>query len=152
MSWFGDDLQFAELQCPGLFACGSAGLAPEAELGLGLRRDGMFRGPGSTVEFDGDRPVLQHDVDRMPVAVDEGDLFADEIQVLAFLRVGDDAERIAAHDEIEDVATLAGTVDGETGEGSLTFEPELEADVGLRESEAALLDRPVAAFAGLEGA
>jgi len=56
------------------------------------------------------------------------------------------------HDEVEDVAALAGAVDGKAGEGGFSLEAELEADIGFGESEAALLDRPVAALAGLEGA
>jgi hypothetical protein len=66
--------------------------------------------------------------------------------------MGDDAEDLAAHHEVEDVAALTGAVDGKAGEGGFALEPELKPDIGLRESKAALLDRAVATLSGLEGA
>jgi hypothetical protein len=148
----GSDFEMAELQRPGLFTSGSAGFASEAELGLGLGRNRMLRSPGAAIELDGDGFALQHNVDGMPVAVGEGDFFSQEVHVLALFGVSDDAEHITPHDEIEDVAALAGAVDGKAGEGRLALEPELKADIGLREGEAALLHGAVAAFTGLEGA
>jgi hypothetical protein len=56
------------------------------------------------------------------------------------------------HDEVEDVAALAGAVDGKAGEGRFAFEAEVKADIGFYEIKVALLDRAMAALARLKGA
>ena len=95
LSGCGRDLKSAKLKCTGLFTFGAAGFTAEADVVLLLGYNGMLRGPSATVELDGDSLALQQDVDRMPIAVGEGDFLTQKVHVLAFLGVGDDAEHIA---------------------------------------------------------